>query len=113
VREPVSNLSGGNQQKVALGRLMHQDAEILLLDQPTRGIDVAAKAEVHRLIDELAVAGRAVLLVSDDLSELLGICDRIAVMHRGVLGPTRPATEWTEASLLSAAVGAASTQDAP
>ncbi|HXX68389.1 MAG TPA: sugar ABC transporter ATP-binding protein [Polyangiaceae bacterium] len=113
VQEPVLNLSGGNQQKVALGRLMHQDAEILLLDQPTRGIDVAAKAEVHRLIGELAVAGRAVVLVSDDLSELLGICDRIAVMHRGILGPARPAIEWTEASLLSAAVGAASTQDAP
>jgi ribose transport system ATP-binding protein len=106
VLQEVRDLSGGNQQKVALGRLMHQDAEILLLDQPTRGIDVAAKAEVHTLIDRLAVAGKAVVLVSDDLAELLGACDRIAVMHRGVLGPVRPASEWTEALLLEAAVGA-------
>jgi ribose transport system ATP-binding protein len=67
---------------------------------------VAAKAEVHRLIDELAVQGKAVLLASDDLSELRGVCDRIAVMHRGVLGTAHPASEWTEASLLAAAVGA-------
>jgi ribose transport system ATP-binding protein len=113
VQEAVLNLSGGNQQKVALGRLMHQDAEILLLDQPTRGIDVAAKTEVHRLIEELAVAGRAILLVSDDLSELRSTCDRIAVMRRGVLGPARPVNEWTEESLLSAALlGAVPTQDA-
>jgi ABC-type sugar transport system ATPase subunit len=107
VLQPVIDLSGGNQQKVALGRLLHQDAEILLLDQPTRGIDVAAKVEVHQLIDELAVRGKAVLFVSDDLSELCGVCDRVAVMHRGVLGGARPASEWTEASLLSEAVGAA------
>jgi ribose transport system ATP-binding protein len=104
VWQPVRDLSGGNQQKVALGRLLHQDAEIFLLDQPTRGIDVAAKTEVHRLIDELAVRGKAILLVSDDLSELRGVCDRIAVMHRGVLGAARPASEWTEASLLAEAV---------
>jgi ribose transport system ATP-binding protein len=106
VLQPVLDLSGGNQQKVALGRLMHQEAEILLLDQPARGIDVAAKADVHRLIDGLAVGGKAVLLVSDDLEELLGVCDRIAVMRRGVLGPARPVSEWTEALLLAEAVGA-------
>jgi len=70
---------------------------------------VAAKAEVHRLIGELAVQGKAVLVASDDLSELRGVCDRIAVMHRGVLGAVRPESEWTDASLLAAAVGAVTT----
>ncbi len=113
VREPVTDLSGGNQQKVALGRLLHQDAEILLLDQPTRGIDVAAKAEIHQLIDELAARGKGVIFVSDDLAELSGVCDLIAVMYRGVLGPARRATEWTLASLLREAIGVSSTTDAP
>ncbi len=107
VDDPVGNLSGGNQQKVALGRLMHQRARILLLDQPGRGVDVAAKSEMYRLIDGLAVAGAAIVVVSDDLSELLGVSDRIAVMHRGVLGPARPVDDWTEASLLAEAVGGA------
>ncbi len=106
VAQPVADLSGGNQQKIALGRLLHQDADVLLLDEPTRGIDVAAKADIYRLIDELAARGKAVLVVSDDLGELLGLCDRIAVMHRGVLGAARPAGEWTESSLLAEAVGA-------
>jgi ribose transport system ATP-binding protein len=107
VEQPVVDLSGGNQQKVALGRLLHQDAAVLLLDQPTRGIDVAAKADVHRVTRRLAAEGKAVLFVSDDLAELCGVCDTIAVMNRGVLGPARPASEWTEASLLAAAVAAA------
>ncbi len=113
VEQPVSDLSGGNQQKVALGRLLHQDAEIFLLDQPARGIDVAAKAEVHALIDELAVRGKAVLMVSDDLSELSGVCDRIAVMHRGVLGAARRSSDWTEADLLAATLGAATGEASP
>jgi ribose transport system ATP-binding protein len=101
---PVMSLSGGNQQKVALARLLHQDAEILLLDQPGRGVDVGAKAQIRERIDELAAGGKAVLLVSDDLRELLGVCDRIAVMRRGVLGAARPAAEWTEETLLREAV---------
>jgi ribose transport system ATP-binding protein len=106
VEQAVVDLSGGNQQKVSLGRLLNDDAQILLLDQPTRGVDVGAKAEIHALIEEMVARQKAVLLVSDDLSELRRLCDRIAVMHRGVLGPARPATEWTEESLLSAAAGA-------
>jgi ribose transport system ATP-binding protein len=108
VEQVARELSGGNQQKIALGRLLHQDAEIFLLDQPTRGIDRAAKVQMHKAIDELAVQGKAVLLVSDDLPELCGLSDRIAVMRRGVLGPARAASAWTEASLLSEAVGASS-----
>jgi len=100
-------LSGGNQQKVALARLLHEDVDIWLLDEPTRGIDVGSKAQIYRLIDELAARGKALLVVSSHLPELLGICDRIAVMRRGVLGDARPTSEWTEKSLLAEATGAA------
>ena len=101
----VRALSGGNQQKVALARLLEQDVDVLLLDEPTRGIDVGSRADIYRLIDELAARGKAVLLVSSYLPELVGICDRIAVMVRGSLGPVRPVREWTEHALLLEATG--------
>ncbi len=104
--QAVGELSGGNQQKVAIGRLLHHGAEILLLDEPTRGIDVGAKTHVYRLIDELATAGKAIIMVSSYLPELLGVCDTIAVMCRGRLAAARPAREWSEASLLAEAIGA-------
>ena len=103
--QAVRALSGGNQQKVAIGRLLHQGADILLLDEPTRGIDVAAKADVYEIIARRAESGCAVLVVSSYLPELFGLCDRLAVMHRGRLGQARPIAEWTPASVLSAAVG--------
>jgi ribose transport system ATP-binding protein len=84
--QAVGQLSGGNQQKVAIARLLCHDVDVLLLDEPTRGIDLGAKATIYQQIDELACAGKAVLVVSSYLPELLGICDRIAVMCRGVLG---------------------------
>jgi ribose transport system ATP-binding protein len=99
----AGDLSGGNQQKVALARLLHQDADLLLLDEPTRGVDVRSKAEIYRAIGELAAAGKAIVLASSYAPELLGVCDRIAVMHRGRLGPARPAAEWDEHALLDAA----------
>ena len=99
----TGDLSGGNQQKVALGRLLQQDADVLLLDEPTRGIDVGSKSEIYARIDALCSQGKAILVISSYLPELLGVCDRIAVMRRGVLGPARPVSEWTEASLLEAA----------
>jgi ribose transport system ATP-binding protein len=95
-------LSGGGQQKVALARLLDQRLDVLLLDEPTRGIDVGSRAEIYRLIDGLARDGKAILVVSSYLPELLGLSDRIAVMHRGRLLPARPVTEFTEASLLEA-----------
>jgi ribose transport system ATP-binding protein len=104
--QPVGELSGGNQQKVALCRLLHHDVDVLLLDEPTRGIDVGSKEQIYRLIDELALAGKAILLVSSQVAELLGVCDRVAVMRRGVLGEAGPASSWTEASLLLEASGA-------
>jgi ribose transport system ATP-binding protein len=104
-RQLAVELSGGNQQKVALARLLHHDVDIYLLDEPTRGIDVGSKARIYRLIDELAAAGKAVLMVSSYLPELLGVCDRIAVMCRGRLGPARPAEGLDEHQLLMEAVG--------
>jgi len=103
----VGQLSGGNQQKIALARLLRNGADVLLLDEPTRGIDIGAKQNVYRMIDELAGAGKAVLMVSSYLPELLGTCDRIAVMCRGVLGPARPVTEWNEHQIMLAATGTA------
>ena len=97
-RRPSATSPGGNQQKVALARLLHQEADVLLLDEPTRGIDVGSKAEIYRLIGELAAQGKAILMVSSYLPELFGICDRIAVMTRGVLSEARPVAEWTEHS---------------
>jgi ribose transport system ATP-binding protein len=103
--QQVGNLSGGNQQKVALGRLLHHDVDVLLLDEPTRGIDVTSKAQVYELIDRLALEGKAVLVVSSYLPELLGLCDRVAVMTRGRLGPARPAAGLTEHEVLTEAMG--------
>jgi ribose transport system ATP-binding protein len=108
----VAALSGGNQQKVAIARLLHADVDVLLLDEPTRGIDVGSKAHIYQVINELAVgdkvAGRApkaVLMVSSYLPELLGVCDEIAVMTRGRLGPTKPVADWNEHELMLAATG--------
>jgi ribose transport system ATP-binding protein len=109
-RQAIASLSGGNQQKVAIARLLHHDVDVLLLDEPTRGIDVASKAQIYRLIDEVVAprsdAAKAVLLVSSYFPELLGVCDRIAVMSRGALGAPRPASDWTEHELILAASGA-------
>ncbi len=98
--QPVSDLSGGNQQKVAIARVMHQEAEILLLDEPTRGIDVGTKAEIYRLIGELAAAGKAVLFVSSYLPELMAICDRIGVMSQGQLVDVRKRSDWSEEEIM-------------
>lgn len=103
--QPVATLSGGNQQKVALARLMHQDADILLLDEPTRGIDIGSKAVVYQTIAACTEKGKAVLMVSSYLPELFGMCDRLAVMSRGHLSETRPISEWTPESVMQAAIG--------
>jgi ribose transport system ATP-binding protein len=102
----ASELSGGNQQKVALARLLNHDVDVLLLDEPTRGVDVASKEQIYALIDALAARGKAILVVSSYVPELLALCDRIAVMHRGELGEARPTKSWTEHALIAAAAGA-------
>jgi ribose transport system ATP-binding protein len=105
--QPVGELSGGNQQKIALGRLLHHDARILLLDEPTRGIDVGSKAQIYRLMNELAGQGKALVFVSSYLPELLGVCDRIGVMCRGELSEVRPVADWSEQEIIRTAVGQA------
>jgi ribose transport system ATP-binding protein len=118
--QAAGELSGGNQQKIALARLLHHDVDVLVLDEPTRGIDVGSKAQIYRLIDALVAdaplrpgsgqAGRpakAVLMVSSYLPELLGLCDRIAVMRRGRLQEARSADALTEHQLMMEATGSA------
>lgn len=103
-KQEVRRLSGGNQQKVAIGRVLFQEADILLLDEPTRGIDVGTKAEIYRLMDQLAQQGKAILFVSSYLPELMGVCDRIAVMNRGRLVALKNTGDWTEETILAEAV---------
>lgn len=103
--QPARALSGGNQQKVAIGRLLYQDAEVLLLDEPTRGVDIGSKAQLYEAIAGAAGSGKAVLLVSSYLPELFGLCDRVAVMCRGRLSAARPASGWTPEEVMAAAVG--------
>jgi ribose transport system ATP-binding protein len=109
--QAVGELSGGNQQKVAMARLLHHGVDVLVLDEPTRGIDVSSKAQIYRLIQDLARGegsgrGKAVLMVSSYLPELIGLCDRIAVMQRGRLQPARSAAGLTEHELVLEAAGA-------
>jgi ribose transport system ATP-binding protein len=103
--QPMRELSGGNQQKVALARLLEHPARIFLLDEPTRGIDVGSKAQIYQLIGELAQAGKAVVLVSSYLPELLGLCDTIGVMCRGELVAIRPRSQWSEPEIMRVATG--------
>lgn len=105
--QKAGELSGGNQQKIAIARLLHHDVDILVLDEPTRGIDVGSKAQIYRLIDALVADApnhkpRAVLMVSSYLPELLGLCDRIAVMQRGRLAQAVPAQSLSEHDLMMA-----------
>ena len=101
--QPVSGLSGGNQQKVALARLLHQEADILLLDEPTRGIDVMSKSQIYEWMGTLVQQGKSIIFVSSYLPELLGVCDKIAVFHRGNLIDFRPVSNWDAQSILTVA----------
>jgi ribose transport system ATP-binding protein len=103
--QAVVSLSGGNQQKVALSRLLYQEADILLLDEPTRGIDIGSKAQIYQVIAECAANNKAVLMISSYLPELFGMCHRLAVMSRGRLSASRPIEQWTPESVMQAAIG--------
>lgn len=102
---PASNLSGGNQQKVALAKWLTTKPRIIILDEPTQGIDVGAKAEIHRLMCDLAEQGMAVLMISSELPEVLGMSDRIAVMHAGTLAGMLMREEATPEKVLALALG--------
>lgn len=110
--QAVGTLSGGNQQKVALARLLHQGARVLLLDEPTRGIDIGSKLKVYETIAECAARGCAILLISSYLPELFGMCDRLAVMCRGVLSEARPIEEWTPEEVMRIAISGKRNEDA-
>ena len=102
---PVGNLSGGNQQKVALARWMAAGPAVLILDEPTQGVDVGAKAEIHRLMGELAGRGMAIVMISSELPEVLGMSDRIAVMHGGTVVGTMDRASATQEAILELALG--------
>ncbi len=104
---PANHLSGGNQQKVALGRWLATEPRILILDEPTQGIDVGAKAEIHRFMGELAARGMAIVMISSELPEILGMSDRILVMRRGTIAAEFDRRDATEHSILMAAFGSA------
>jgi ABC-type sugar transport system ATPase subunit len=104
---PITSLSGGNQQKVLLARLMATNPQLLILDEPTRGIDVGTKREIHRRIRELAATGIAVLLISSEMAELLELSDTVHVLHEGRLTWSAVGSEITETAILRAATGAA------
>jgi ribose transport system ATP-binding protein len=102
--QPVSELSGGNQQKVAIARILHQKADVLLLDEPTKGIDVGTKAEIYRMMGSLAAQGKTIVFVSSYLPELLAVCDRIGVMARGRLAEIRSGRDWSQDEVMAAAI---------
>jgi rhamnose transport system ATP-binding protein len=102
---PLSDLSGGNQQKVALARWLAAHPVVLILDEPTQGVDVGAKAEIHRLMNELAHSGLAIVMISSELPEILGMSDRIAVMHAGTIVATMDRAQATQESILERALG--------
>ena len=101
----MRKLSGGNQQKVVFARWLAREPRILILDEPTRGIDVGAKLEIYRLIEELAEAGIAILVISSELTELLGLTDRIVVMRAGAIVGELPTAAATEEAVLALAMG--------
>ncbi|MFE4370822.1 sugar ABC transporter ATP-binding protein [Streptomyces sp. NPDC056835] len=105
--DPVGVLSGGNQQKVVLAKWLATEPAVLIVDEPTRGIDVGTKAEVHRLLSSLAAEGLAVLMISSDLPEVLGMADRVLVMREGRLTAEIPRAEATEEAVMAAATGRA------
>jgi rhamnose transport system ATP-binding protein len=105
VRAVTATLSGGNQQKVALARWLATAPKVLILDEPTQGVDVGAKAEIHQLIAELASQGMAILMISSELPEILGMSDRIAVMHAGSISEILSRSEATQQKILALALG--------
>ncbi|HEX3982225.1 MAG TPA: sugar ABC transporter ATP-binding protein [Acidisoma sp.] len=115
VDAPVSSLSGGNQQKVVLAKWFHAGGDVIILDEPTRGVDVGAKTEIYALIEELAAAGRAILVISSEHQELFGLCDRVLVMAEGALRGMLLPEDYSEEKLLALAMihSVATAQAAP
>jgi ribose transport system ATP-binding protein len=104
IEAPVSSLSGGNQQKVVLAKWFHAGGDVIILDEPTRGVDVGAKSEIYGLVLKLAEAGKAVLVISSEHQELFGLCDRVLVMGEGRLRGELQPQDYSEENLLSLAI---------
>jgi ribose transport system ATP-binding protein len=102
---PASALSGGNQQKLALARVLHPQPRVVVLDEPTRGVDIGAKRDIYQLIRRLTDEGKAVVVISSELMELIGICHRVAVMRTGRLQVTLSAGQLNEEELIAHATG--------
>ncbi len=105
VDQKTVNLSGGNQQKVVLAKWLYSDAKVLIIDEPTRGIDVGAKAEIYALLQELVARGKAVIMISSELPELIGMCDRILIMHEGRVSGELDRSEFSEERIMAFASG--------
>jgi ribose transport system ATP-binding protein len=101
----VANLSGGNQQKVALGKWLLREPGVLILDEPTRGVDIGAKHEIYELMEQLAAQGVAILFVSSELEEVIGMADRVLVMHDGAIAGELPRAGLSEEAIMQLAVG--------
>jgi ribose transport system ATP-binding protein len=109
VEARVMNLSGGNQQKVVLGKWLALQPKVIIFDEPTRGIDVGAKAEIYRLMGNLADNGVAIIMISSDMEEILGVADRIAVMHEGRITGVLQRDQFSQEAIMHLAVGATAT----
>ncbi len=107
IEAPVSSLSGGNQQKVVLAKWFHADGDLIILDEPTRGVDVGAKTEIYALVNRLAEAGKAVLVISSEHQELFGLCDRVLVMGEGRIRGELLPDAYSEENLLALAIAPA------
>jgi inositol transport system ATP-binding protein len=104
--QPVRTLSGGNQQKVVLAKWLLNDPEIIILDEPTRGIDIGAKAEIYKIIAQLAEQGRTIIMISSELEEILGLCDRVMVLCRGKVAVEFERNAFSQEAIIKAAMGA-------
>ena len=104
---PVNSLSGGNAQKVVIGKWLLRDPRLLMLDDPTKGVDVGTKAEFYRLLTQLCEEGKSVLLYSSDDEELIGLCDRVLVMHDGKIRSELAGDSLTRENLVAASLGVA------
>jgi ABC-type sugar transport system ATPase subunit len=107
VSAPVNRLSGGNQQKVVVAKSLAREPNVLLLDEPTRGVDVGAKSEIYRLMDDLAKEGKAILLISSELEEVLSMADRVLVMREGRISGEFSRGDATQENVMTAATGSA------
>ena len=103
IDQPAGDLSGGNQQKVVIAKWLYRNCQIIIFDEPTRGIDIGARFEIYRMLEDLAREGRAIIVVSSDLKELMAISDRIAVMSDGKMVEEFSRGQWSEEKIAVAA----------